>query len=114
KILLIIDEVMTGFRYKYGGAQDFFGIQADISCMGKVIGGGMPVGAYAARAEIMDLVAPLGGVYQAGTLSGNPLAMACGIATLKELKRLNPYYNADSQVRQIKQYLEDAASENGL
>lgn len=113
-IVLIIDEVMTGFRYKYGGAQDYFDIQADITCMGKVIGGGMPVGAYAARSEIMDLVAPLGGVYQAGTLSGNPLAMACGIATLKELKRLNPYYNADSQAREIKKFLEDSAKENGV
>lgn len=89
--LLIADEVMTGFRSKFGGAQEVLGVEADITCLGKVIGGGFPVGAYGARNEIMENVAPLGGMYQAGTLSGNPIAMAGGIATLTELKRQNPY-----------------------
>jgi len=90
--LLIADEVMTGFRSKFGGAQELLGVEADITCLGKVIGGGFPVGAYGARNEIMQEVAPLGGMYQAGTLSGNPIAMAGGISTLTELKRQNPYH----------------------
>ncbi|AOW16807.1 glutamate-1-semialdehyde-2,1-aminomutase [Polaribacter vadi] len=89
--LLIADEVMTGFRSKFGGAQELLGVEADITCLGKVIGGGFPVGAYGAREEIMQEVAPLGGMYQAGTLSGNPIAMAGGIATLTELKKQDPY-----------------------
>ena len=89
--LLIVDEVMTGFRSKFGGAQELLGVTADITCLGKVIGGGFPVGAYGAREEIMQEVAPLGGMYQAGTLSGNPIAMAGGIATLTELKTQDPY-----------------------
>ncbi len=89
--LLIADEVMTGFRSKFGGAQEVLGVTADITCLGKVIGGGFPVGAYGARNEIMEQVAPLGAMYQAGTLSGNPIAMAGGIATLSELKKQNPY-----------------------
>jgi glutamate-1-semialdehyde 2,1-aminomutase len=84
-ILLIFDEVMTGFRLAAGGVQELFGIQADIVCFGKVIGGGLPVGAFAAREEIMNYLAPLGPVYQAGTLSGNPLAMAAGLAMLESL-----------------------------
>jgi len=90
--LLIADEVMTGFRSKFGGAQEVLGVTADITCLGKVIGGGFPVGAYGARNEIMEQVAPLGGMYQAGTLSGNPIAMAGGIASLTELKKQNPYH----------------------
>lgn len=90
-VLLIWDEVMTGFRVAYGGAQELFAIQADILTFGKVIGGGMPVGAFAARREIMQLLAPLGGVYQAGTLSGNPVAMAAGIANLR-LTEAEGYY----------------------
>jgi len=89
--LLIVDEVMTGFRSKFGGAQELLGVEADITCLGKVIGGGFPVGAYGARNEIMQEVAPLGGMYQAGTLSGNPIAMVGGISTLTELNRQNPY-----------------------
>ncbi len=89
--LLIFDEVMTGFRLAKGGAQELFGIQADIVCFGKVIGGGLPVGAFAAREEIMNYLAPLGPVYQAGTLSGNPLAMAAGLEMLKSL-------NADNEI----------------
>jgi len=90
-VLLICDEVMTGFRSCFGGAQEKLGIEADITCLGKVIGGGFPVGAYGARNEIMQNIAPLGGMYQAGTLSGNPIAMAAGISTLLELKRQDPY-----------------------
>ncbi|MGZ4878632.1 MAG: glutamate-1-semialdehyde 2,1-aminomutase [Candidatus Angelobacter sp.] len=84
--VLIFDEVMTGFRLSFGGAQELFKIKPDLTTMGKIIGGGLPVGAYGGRAELMDMIAPLGPVYQAGTLSGNPLAMAAGIATLRELK----------------------------
>src|ERR1051325_5530204 len=83
--LLIFDEVMTGFRLARGGAQEKFGITPDLTCFGKIIGGGLPVGAFGGRAEIMDLLAPLGPVYQAGTLSGNPLAMAAGLAALRLL-----------------------------
>ena len=86
KALLIFDEVMTGFRLAFGGAQEIYGIQPDLTTMGKIIGGGLPVGGYGGPAEIMNLVAPLGPMYQAGTLSGNPLAMAAGIATLRYLK----------------------------
>ncbi len=84
--VLIFDEVMTGFRVAFGGAQELYKIKPDLTTLGKIIGGGLPVGAYGGRAEIMDMIAPLGPVYQAGTLSGNPLAMAAGLATLHELK----------------------------
>jgi len=84
--VLIFDEVMTGFRVAYGGAQELYGIKPDLTTFGKIIGGGLPVGAYGGPSEIMDLVAPLGPMYQAGTLSGNPLAMAAGVATLKQLR----------------------------
>ena len=86
KTVLIFDEVMTGFRVAYGGAQELYGIKPDLTTFGKIIGGGLPVGAYGGRSEIMDMVAPLGPMYQAGTLSGNPLAMAAGIAQLKILR----------------------------
>lgn len=85
-IVLIFDEVITGFRLAFGGAQTRFGILPDLTCLGKIIGGGLPVGAYGGRKEIMEMIAPVGPVYQAGTLSGNPLAMAAGIATLKVLR----------------------------
>lgn len=94
KILLIFDEVMTGFRLAAGGAQELYGIKADIVTFGKVIGGGLPVGAFAARAEIMDYLAPIGPVYQAGTLSGNPLAMAAGLTMLKELNENPNIFNS--------------------
>ena len=87
--LLIFDEVMTGFRVARGGAQELFGIRPDLTALGKVIGGGLPVGAFGGRAEIMDELSPLGPVYQAGTLSGNPLAMAAGLAQLRELERID-------------------------
>ena len=95
--LLIFDEVMTGFRLAPGGAQERFGITPDLSCFGKIIGGGLPVGAFGGRADIMDCLAPLGGVYQAGTLSGNPLAMAAGLAALEEL------LNAECRTRSVEQ-----------
>lgn len=89
--LLIFDEVITGFRLSYGGAQEYYGIQPDLTCLGKIIGGGLPVGAYGGRREIMERVAPKGPVYQAGTLSGNPLAVAAGLAMLRALKRPGVY-----------------------
>jgi glutamate-1-semialdehyde 2,1-aminomutase len=89
--LLIFDEVMTGFRVARGGAQEIYGIKPDLTALGKVIGGGLPVGAFGGRAEIMDLLSPLGPVYQAGTLSGNPLAMAAGLAQLRELERIDAW-----------------------
>jgi len=113
-VLLIVDEVMTGFRSKFGGALELLGIEADITCLGKVIGGGFPVGAYGARNEIMQMVAPLGPMYQAGTLSGNPIAMSCGIATLKELKRQNPYKNFEKTAAFLERVLLAAAKENGI
>jgi glutamate-1-semialdehyde 2,1-aminomutase len=89
--LLVFDEVMTGFRVAFGGVQERLGVIPDMTILGKIIGGGMPVGAYGGRADVMDVVSPVGPVYQAGTLSGNPLAMSCGIATLGTLKTTNPY-----------------------
>ena len=109
--LLIADEVMTGFRSKFGGAQELFDVEADITCLGKVIGGGFPVGAYGARNEIMEMVAPLGGMYQAGTLSGNPIAMAAGIATLNELKKQNPYEQFDETASILEVILLEKAKE---
>ncbi|MEZ0324002.1 MAG: glutamate-1-semialdehyde 2,1-aminomutase [Hydrogenothermaceae bacterium] len=93
--LLIFDEVMTGFRLAYGGAQELYDVEPDITTFGKVIGGGLPVGAYGGKREIMEYVAPVGPVYQAGTLSGNPLAMAAGLTQLKLLKEINPYQELD-------------------
>jgi len=113
-ILLVIDEVMTGFRSKFGGAQELLGIEADITCLGKVVGGGFPVGAYGARNEIMTMVSPLGPMYQAGTLSGNPVAMAAGISTLNELKAQNPYDNFNAQAEIIEKALLAAAKANGI
>ncbi|MAD96001.1 MAG: glutamate-1-semialdehyde-2,1-aminomutase [Flavobacteriaceae bacterium] len=112
--LLIADEVMTGFRSTFGGAQEVLGVEADITCLGKVIGGGFPVGAYGARNEIMENVAPLGGMYQAGTLSGNPIAMAGGISTLTELKRQNPYECFDRIGSEMETILKDKAEKYGV
>ena len=107
--LLIFDEVMTGFRLGRGGAQEHFKISPDLTCLGKIIGGGLPVGAFGGRAEIMDLLAPLGPVYQAGTLSGNPLAMAAGIAALEELNRKNNYALLEKLGAQLAVGMRDAA-----
>ena len=107
--LLIFDEVMTGFRLALGGAQALFGISPDLSCFGKIIGGGLPVGAFGGRADIMDILAPLGPVYQAGTLSGNPLAMAAGIAALRELQSLKAYDVLENRGRQLESGMRNAA-----
>ncbi|MGD9818372.1 MAG: glutamate-1-semialdehyde 2,1-aminomutase [Desulfomonilaceae bacterium] len=99
--VLIFDEVMTGFRVALGGAQELYGIQPDLTCMGKVIGGGLPVAAFGGAKNIMECLAPLGGVYQAGTLSGNPLAVAAGIETLRILKRDNPYEDLENKSKTL-------------
>ena len=111
--LLIFDEVITGFRVSYGGAQAAFGIEPDITCLGKIIGGGLPVGAYGGRSDIMDQVAPIGPVYQAGTLSGNPLTMAAGIATLQELGKRNFYQKLEKKSDELENRLRDDAEEEG-
>jgi glutamate-1-semialdehyde 2,1-aminomutase len=107
--LLIFDEVMTGFRLARGGAQERFNITPDLSCFGKVIGGGLPVGAFGGRAEIMDYLAPLGPVYQAGTLSGNPVAMAAGLANLEELQASGAYEKLEAAGAQLEAGMKDAA-----
>ena len=107
--LLIFDEVITGFRLAFGGAQLYYGVVPDITCLGKIIGGGLPVGAYGGRADIMDMVAPSGPVYQAGTLSGNPLAMAAGIVTLRTLSNPNLYRTLDDMGARLAEGLRDAA-----
>lgn len=113
-IVLIFDEVITGFRLAYGGAQEFFGITPDLTCLGKIIGGGLPVGAYGGKAVIMDQIAPDGPVYQAGTLSGNPLAMAAGIATLKLLQEPSFYEKLNDKAAAYAEKLEEVASSVGV
>ena len=108
-IVLIVDEVMTGFRVAYGGAQERFKVYGDLVCLGKIIGGGLPVGAFGGKREIMEKLSPVGGVYQAGTLSGNPLAMAAGIATLKVLKEEGFYAQIEEKSAYLEQGLLDAA-----
>jgi glutamate-1-semialdehyde 2,1-aminomutase len=112
--LLIFDEVMTGFRVAYGGAQALLGVVPDLTTLGKIIGGGLPVGAYGGRAEIMDHVLPAGRVFQAGTLSGNPLATAAGIATLKILRQDNPYPRLEELSARLAEGLQQAAAEAGV
>jgi glutamate-1-semialdehyde 2,1-aminomutase len=99
--LLIFDEVITGFRLKYGSAQDIFNVKADLTCLGKIIGGGLPIGAVGGKAKIMDNLAPEGKVYQAGTLSGNPVCVAAGLSALKILKAQNPYPRLDRLTRNL-------------
>jgi glutamate-1-semialdehyde 2,1-aminomutase len=115
KALLIFDEVMTGFRLAFGGAQEVYGIKPDLTTMGKIIGGGLPVGAYGGPSEIMDLVAPLGPVYQAGTLSGNPLAMAAGYATLSYLRdHKDVYAKLDKLAGEVIAGVASAAKDAGV
>ena len=112
--LLIFDEVMTGFRVSLGGVQERFGITPDLSCFGKIIGGGLPVGAFGGRAEVMDVLAPDGPVYQAGTLSGNPLAMAAGLATLEELKTGSAHEQLEAIGTRLETGLNAAAERAGI
>jgi len=111
--LLIFDEVITGFRIGYGGAQSLYGITPDLTCLGKIIGGGLPVGAYGGKREIMNMMAPVGPVYQAGTLSGNPLAMTAGIETLKILKQPGIYDQLENMAANLEQGITGAAAKAG-
>jgi glutamate-1-semialdehyde 2,1-aminomutase len=113
-IALIFDEVMTGFRVSYGGAQAEYGIIPDLTCLGKVIGGGLPVGAYGGRSDIMSCISPEGPVYQAGTLSGNPIAMTAGIETLKILSKAGAYEKLEARMAQLEAGLKDAAKKAGV
>ncbi|HLE42021.1 MAG TPA: glutamate-1-semialdehyde 2,1-aminomutase [Nitrospirota bacterium] len=113
-IVLILDEVMTGFRVAYGGAQKLYGVKPDLTCLGKVIGGGLPVGAYGGKREIMEKIAPIGPIYQAGTLSGNPLAMVAGIETLKALSKPGVYKTLEKLSADLEQGLRAAATEAGV
>ena len=113
-IVLIFDEVITGFRLSYGGAQEYYSVTPDLTCLGKIIGGGLPVGAYGGRAEIMNNIAPDGPVYQAGTLSGNPLAMAAGIATLKLLQQAGFYKELEAKAAGFAEKLQMVAETTGV
>ena len=112
--LLIFDEVITGFRVAYGGAQELYGIKPDLTCLGKIIGGGLPVGAFGGRGDVMNHLAPVGAVYQAGTLSGNPLAVSAGLTILKLLKETNPYPELERRGARLEQGLRDTAREAGI
>lgn len=112
--LLIFDEVMTGFRVALGGAQELFGITPDLTCFGKIIGGGLPVGAFGGRTDIMDCLAPLGPVYQAGTLSGNPLAMAAGITALEEIEAANAHSLLEALGARLEAGMKSAAESAGV
>ncbi len=114
EIVLIFDEVISGFRVSYGGAQALYGIKPDLTVLGKIIGGGLPVGAYGGRKDIMDLIAPSGPVYQAGTLSGNPLAVSAGIVTLKQLKARGVYKKLDERSAALSKGIGDAAKKAGI
>jgi len=114
RIILLFDEVISGFRAAYGGAQEVYKIKADLTCLGKIIGGGLPVGAYGGKREIMEKVAPLGGVYQAGTLSGNPLAMTAGIATLDLLKSKKVYRELGEKTCYLMEGISKTARERGI
>jgi glutamate-1-semialdehyde 2,1-aminomutase len=112
--VLIFDEVMTGFRLGLGGAQGLFGIEPDLTCLGKIIGGGLPVGAFGGRREIMDQLAPIGPVYQAGTLSGNPLAVTAGLTCLRLLQETNPYPALGETTRRLVDGLQEGAQKAGI
>jgi glutamate-1-semialdehyde 2,1-aminomutase len=111
---LIFDEVITGFRVAYGGAQELYGVKADLTCLGKIIGGGLPAAAFGGRADVMKMVAPLGSVYQAGTLSGNPLAVTAGLEMLKLLKEINPYAELERLSAKLELGFREAAARAGV
>jgi glutamate-1-semialdehyde 2,1-aminomutase len=113
-VLLIFDEVITGFRVTYGGAQHLYGIDPDLTCLGKIIGGGFPIGAFGGKAAIMEHTAPLGSVYQAGTLSGNPVAVRAGLYTLNRLKEENPYEAMKQKVEYLGREVLKIAAEHGI
>ena len=113
-IVLIFDEVFMGFRLALGGAQEYFGVRADMVTYGKTLGGGLPVGAYGGRRDIMQMMAPAGPVYQAGTLSGNPLAMTAGIETIKVLKEPGVYHQLEEKAVLLEQGIAEAASKLGI
>jgi glutamate-1-semialdehyde 2,1-aminomutase len=112
--LLIFDEVITGFRVAYGGAQELFNVRADITCLGKIIGGGLPAAAFGGRADIMDMLAPIGPVYQAGTLSGNPIAVAAANTTLNILAKADCYQALESAATMLEEGLAEAAKDAGV
>ncbi|MDP2210121.1 MAG: glutamate-1-semialdehyde 2,1-aminomutase [Candidatus Aquicultor sp.] len=113
-VILIFDEVITGFRVAYGGAQQYYNVMPDLTCLGKIIGGGFPVGAFGGRADIMDAIAPVGAVYQAGTLSGNPIAMTAGLTLLNILKNPAVYEQLDKMCARFSDGLKSAAAEAGI
>ncbi len=112
--VLIFDEVITGFRLALGGAQRVFRVKPDLTCLGKIIGGGLPIGAFGGRRDIMQLLAPVGDVYQAGTLSGNPVAVAAGLATLGLLKKREPYRALEARTRTLCEGIDDLAAKHGI
>ncbi|MFQ5952225.1 MAG: glutamate-1-semialdehyde 2,1-aminomutase, partial [Candidatus Omnitrophota bacterium] len=113
-IVLIFDEVITGFRLSYGGAQEFFNVKPDLTCLGKIVGGGLPIGAFGGKKEIMKLLAPEGSVYQAGTLSGNPIAVTAGIVTLKTLKKNKPYRALARKTQKLCEGIRSRAEGRGI
>lgn len=112
--LLLFDEVINGFRFTFGGYQNLCGVRPDMTCLGKIVGGGLPIGALGGRRDVMERLAPLGNVYQAGTLSGNPVSVAAGLATLHALKRLNPYAALESRTRRLVRELDCMARRHGV
>jgi glutamate-1-semialdehyde 2,1-aminomutase len=112
--LLIFDEVITGFRVAYGGAQELYGVTPDLTCLGKIIGGGLPIGAYGGRRETMEMMAPVGPVYQAGTLSGNTLAMTAGIETIKVLSQPDIYSQLEAKSSSLEAGIATAVADTGI